>query len=454
SEGLDPVDCGSLPPYPFDKTFLVLDGCFSKNIKQSDNGASWDFKVRVPDGQTTELNWDPNAIEGITIRIIDGSSEISPGQSISSGLHHMAIYACYGDALDLHPVINIDRPASILHNFTLSGNVLDDNLATLSYEVNEESFALPYVQDGYLYTFNQSMILADGDYVVEVKASDSKSSSKSVNFTIDNTAPDLNVTVLPYGQKVKVSIYANDANKLSMMKCKIKRGTDHVDGSTWFIRTSKSFDESFKFRDLDAGTYTVNVSMEDCVGNIATFSEDFEIIDSYPPDITQITIILPEDSTADSTFFRINVMTDEKVTLVYSLNGYNETDVVELEQHAVDGGNTLVVYATDLGENTVSEEITFDYVNGIVREDTIQRVDYYDDEPDSDIEFVDYDIRFVDCDIVIEEHADDSMPADEQETNVLNTENGSDTRVKKSPSFSSTMTILFFLLCVIVYRRK
>ena len=223
---------------------------------------------------------------------------------------------------------------------------------------------------------------------------------KSVSFTIDNTIPVLNVTVLPYFQNVKVYVSATDVNKLSIMNCTISNPV-YVDGSKWIIRDRDSFDESFKFRDLDVGSYTVDVSMEDCVGNIATFSEDFEIIDSYPPQITQITIILPEGGAVDSTFFRINVTTDEKVTLVYSLNSHNETDVVELEQHAVDGRNTLVVYATDLSGNTASKEITFDYVNGIVREDTIQH----------DACFIDYGI--VDCEIVIEEDVDNPVYVDE-----------------------------------------
>ncbi|MEZ5334120.1 MAG: hypothetical protein R2741_02200 [Methanolobus sp.] len=400
TESLDSVDSWSLPPYPVDKVFLLIDGYFSKNIKQGDNGASWDFKVRVPDGETTTLTWDSNSVSGVNIRIFDGNTEIFSGDEISSGFHDMEIYATYGDDLDLHPAISIDRPASVTRSFTLSGTVADDNLKSLSYSVNGESKYLPYVQDGSIYTFNKSLNLVDGDYVVEVEATDSASTSKSVSFTIDNTIPDLNVTILPYNENVKVSIAATDVNKLSIMECTISN-PEYVDGSKYFIRNSKSFDESFKFRDLDVGSYTVDVSMEDCVGNIATFSEDFEIIDLYPPQITQITIILPEDSAADSTFFRINVKTNEKATLVYRLNSHNETDVVELEQHAVDGRNTLVVYATDLSGNTASKEITFDYVNGIVRQDTIQH----------DACFIDYGI--VDCEIVIEEDVDNPVYVDE-----------------------------------------
>jgi hypothetical protein len=400
TESMDSVDSWSLPPYPFDKVFLLIDGYFSKNIKQGDNGASWDFKVRVPNGETTTLTWDSSSVSGINIRIFDGNSEIFSGDEISSGLHDMKIYATYGDDLELHPAISIDRPASVTRSFTLSGSVADDNLKSLSYSVNGESKPLPYVLDGSIYIFNQSLNLADGDYVVEVEATDSASTSKSVSFTIDNTVPDLNVTVLPYDQNVKVSVSATDVNKLSMMECTISNA-GYEDGSKWIIRNSKSFDESFKYRDLEEDSYTVDIYIEDCVGNRATFSEDFDIIDSYAPDISQITIILPKDNTADNTFFRINVTTDENVTLAYSLNGHKETNVVELERHAVDGVNTLVVYATDLSGNTASKEITFDYVNGIVREDTIKH----------DARFIDYNI--VDCELVVEEDIDYPVYVDE-----------------------------------------
>jgi hypothetical protein len=127
-----------------------------------------------------------------------------------------------------------------------------------------------------------------------------------------------------------------------MIECTVENAS-YQDGSKWIIRGSNSFEESFKYRDLAVGTYTAEVFVEDCVGNIAYASENFEIEDVYPPEIT---IISPEDGGNYSTFPEINVTTNEEVTLVYNLNGYNETSAAQLQQHVVNGTNILTVHAT------------------------------------------------------------------------------------------------------------
>ncbi|WP_048142580.1 S-layer protein domain-containing protein, partial [Methanosarcina sp. 2.H.T.1A.3] len=67
TDKLDPTDTWTLPPYPTDKVFLLLDKCYSKNIKPGDNGASWEFVVIVPDGDTTSLTWDTDAVDGVNV---------------------------------------------------------------------------------------------------------------------------------------------------------------------------------------------------------------------------------------------------------------------------------------------------------------------------------------------------------------------------------------------------
>ena len=350
----DEFDSWTLPPYPFNKVFLLLDGCFAKSIKQSNNGSSWDFQVRVPDGQTTELNWDPDAIDGVTIKIMEGSSEITPEQPISSGLHHMVIYAIYGDSFDPRPVININRPSYLLRNYNLTGTVTDNDLGTLSYKVNGQSNSLPYSQDGDIYSFDETLDLADGEYTVEVEAADSASVSKTVNFKVDNTEPDVNVSIDTYADNALISVSATDENYLYLIDCRVKN-SDYQDYDTWTVQNSKSFDRTFKHYDLDAGTYNAYIHVEDYVGNIASFITEFEIEDIYPPEIY---IHSPENEANYSAFPDIDVTTDEEATLIYGLNGYNDT-LTMLDQHAVDGKNTLVIYATDLAGNTASKEITF-----------------------------------------------------------------------------------------------
>ncbi|WP_292471631.1 hypothetical protein [Methanolobus sp.] len=86
----------------------------------------------------------------------------------------------------------------------------------------------------------------------------------------------------------------------------------------------------------------------------------------------------------------------------------------------------------------------------IASEDAVQLVGYYGAqvEPAYDSDFLD------DEEITDEDIDDDSIPANEQEINVSDTENGLDSKIKKSPSFSAMMTIVFLILSVVIYQRK
>ena len=358
TDKLDAGDEWSLPPYPDDKVFLMLDKKYSKNIKSGSDGASWPLIVIVPDGETTSLNWDPDAVDGVNIHVMDGNSEINPGDSISEGAHSFVIYATYGESFDPIPTINIDSPSStILRDFALSGTIVDDNLGSAQYSVNGQTHTLSYSTSNGVASFEQDLTLEDGEYVIEVTAFDSGSTNKSVSFEIDNTVPDTNMSVDVRGDNALISLCASDSNLLSVVQCTVT-GTDYLDRDRLIIRNSNEFEDIFKFYDLDVGDYSVTVYVEDCAGNIAYLSDDFEILDTYPPEIT---INFPEQGVNYTSFPSINVTTDEEATFVYSLNNQNASTTTELVPYIVTGENTLVVYATDLAGNTASKEVTFYY---------------------------------------------------------------------------------------------
>lgn len=359
TEKMDDFDSVSSPPYPADKVFLLLDGYFAKNIKQNDNGASWSLKVRVPRGQTTKLRWDPEPTPEVNIRIMDGNSEIHPGQEISGGLHEMIIYANYGSNIDFTPIINIYSHPVVVRNILLSGSVIDDNLATLAYKIGENTKLLPYSQDGFLYKFDEEIVLEDGDYTIEIEASDSKTTTRRlVNFTVDNTIPDVNISdILIYGQNVIFTIHATDSNAMSTVYYQVK-GEDYQESMKWFATNSNSnsYEQSLKSRDLKPGKYTIEVIATDCVENVAYGSKEFEITDVYNPEIT---IISPKYGGTYASFPEVNVTVNEEASLIYNLNGYNETSVAQLEKHLIAGENSLTVDATDLAGHRKTENVIF-----------------------------------------------------------------------------------------------
>ncbi|SFM59367.1 hypothetical protein [Methanolobus profundi] len=86
----------------------------------------------------------------------------------------------------------------------------------------------------------------------------------------------------------------------------------------------------------------------------------------------------------------------------------------------------------------------------IANEDAVKHVGYYGYEtvPTYDSDFADYE------EIIEEDIENDSTLTNEQEINVSDTKNGVDSEIKKSPSFSSVMTLVFLTLSVVVCYRK
>ena len=360
TDKLDSIDTWTLPPYPINKTFLILDKCYSKNIKPGITGASWDFVVTVPEGETTTLDWDPDAVEGVNIYIMDGTSEISPEQTIGEGSHRYTIYATYGEYFDPIPTIYITPPSGgILREFTLEGTITDNNLQSAVYRVNEQEHTLPYVMDNNVASFSEAVDLDDGNYVIEVVATDSESITKSVNFEVDKTNPDVNIDIDVLGDNALITVSASDENSLSLVECRVENDTGYSERDRLIVRNSNSFEQTFTYYNLNYGDYEVDLFVEDCVGNIANEDEDFDIIDSYPPEIT---INSPVEGVTYASFPSINVTTDEEATFAYSLNGNNSNTTSGLETYMVEGANTLVIYATDLVGNTASEDVTFYYL--------------------------------------------------------------------------------------------
>lgn len=357
TDGFDSIDCWSLPPYPIDKVFLALDDCYSTNLKSGTEGASWALEVLVPEGQTTALDWDPAAVSGVTVKIMDGHTEILPDQTLTEGLHLLTVYAVYGDTFDPKPVISLNTPSgNVLRSFTLSGTISDDNLESALYRVNGQEYTLPYTQQGSIYSFNVPLSLADGIYTVEVEAIDSGSTSKSVDFKIDNTNPSVDMSVDVRADSALVYVSVSDDNPLSLVECRVEKGSNYTERDRIIIHNSDTFEHTFKHSNLGVGTYEINLFVEDCVGNLVLLFDEFEILDVGFPEIT---VISPVNGVTYSTFPEVNVITSEEATLIYNLNGYNETNVAQLPQHVINGENIFTVYATGLTGNTTSKGITF-----------------------------------------------------------------------------------------------
>jgi hypothetical protein len=276
TEDLDSCDSWSLPPWPIDKVFMILDSCCSKNIKQNKNGAAWELVVIVPWNKSASLDWNPYPAENISVKIIGEDFELFPGQELSEGTHRFTIYATVMSS-DPKPVIYLEPPSrAISETFALSGTISDNNLVGANYKVDGVKYDLPFVLKDGIASFHEELNLADGEHVIEIEAVDSGFVNKTFNVTIDDTNPDIITNISVRGNDVLVKVSAHDENLISRIDYDI-RGPMYWNYDRSGFYDSDNVEETFREFNLNPGKYTVEVTVVDVAWNEAVYTTEFEI---------------------------------------------------------------------------------------------------------------------------------------------------------------------------------
>ncbi len=112
--------------------------------------------------------------------------------------------------------------------------------------------------------------------------------------------------------------------------------------------------------ELAEGAHSIKVSVNDTFGNIASSDTIHFSVDTSPP---KILVLSPESKTYGGTDVKLIFTVDEPASWIgYSLNGQDNVTITGNVTLAVlsEGSHSLIVYATDLVENTgVSKPIYF-----------------------------------------------------------------------------------------------
>ncbi len=188
---------------------------------------------------------------------------------------------------------------------------------------------------------SRTPVTADGTYVLEVVASDAagNTTTESVTFTIDTTAPVVEITGVTDGET-----YDHAVTPIVTI-AGATESTITLDGLEW-VPTELS----------EEGTYILSVVASDAFGNTATETVTFTISaesDTTPPVITVTGVT--DDASYDSSVTPVVTITGATESTI-TLNGATFTSGTQV---TTPGTYTLVATAVDAAGNTATETVTF-----------------------------------------------------------------------------------------------
>ena len=320
-----------------------------------------------------------------------------------------------GNKAEKSEVVYLDKTAPVIELSGIENGVYSNNTENLTvrvieqiYDLNQvtvtatrtidgvttdyglEAFKADKVDDKKNYAFSE-----DGMYVVTVSAVDAAGNvavSKQISFTIDKTAPKIELTGpqndsyhasdVPVIVNVEESFYDNDTVTINVTKT-LDGQTSSVDFGSWSNQgKSSSLTKSFS----EDGTYQIEVQAKDAAGNQATSQQLTFTVDKTAPEvsingasdyyITGNTITLSYDvveSYFDSNSVSIQVQKEDaegnvaNVEVGNWVNSGKESSLsYELKE---DGIYTSVITAVDKAGNhaTAKKTVTVDTSDPIIK---------------------------------------------------------------------------------------
>ncbi|MEF8874076.1 MAG: S8 family serine peptidase [Candidatus Thermoplasmatota archaeon] len=215
--------------------------------------------------------------------------------------------------------------------------------------------------------------LADGDYEVEVRATDRAGHQETDNlsFIIDTLSPIVTINELEEGDMINSdSIPVNwsawdDISEIDEKEIRIDEGADGEWGD-WIELSSES---DYTFEDLPDDEHIIEVRAVDVAGNEETTRVSF-IVDTTPPDL-QITS--PSEDELRTDFVTVEWECKENETGIdrYEIKiDDGEWETVEGRSHKFegleDGSYTVEVRATDQAGNNETSTVSFEVNQSIL----------------------------------------------------------------------------------------
>jgi len=319
------------------------------------------LKVTVgTDAGSATLTWSASPDPTIDMQIFNGTTELATSTVLAVGIHSLTVKAT---RKTIAPTVTVTSPTS---GGKYSGSVLVQATATPDPQfVGSTVVSMWYNLDGganstpvAASTLSTTITPSAGAHTLNVYANDTGGNvgSKSVPFTVDNTAPTLTVTSpvegTTYGSS-SVSLAAA-LNEAGTIWCSVDGGTNSTAAAAPLATTLTG---------LADGAHTVTVYGADSAGNAATAKLVNFTVDTTAPTVS---ITAPtEGSTSDTSTVALAATATGAAQMWYSVDGgTNSTPVAGATLSAnmaglSNGDHNVTVYARDAVGNVGSAIVNF-----------------------------------------------------------------------------------------------
>jgi hypothetical protein len=246
------------------------------------------------------------------------------------------------------PVITHIRPVQndiVGYNVTLDIDVTDNlvGVASAWYEIRNSSGIVksgtlpgPAYQDVW-----NSKTVQDGNYTFRAYANDTvgNQGNSSVNFTVDNTAPFIQILRPLNGSRWNSNFNLN----VTIQNTRINASTYNITNSTGYVVQSNSnnsinsnyfaWTDLVNVTSLPSGTYVINAYAKDSIGYETTENSTF-IIDKAPPQYSNL-VASPASPTiySPTQAYQFNATWTDNLAVgavIFEFNGTNYTDATSV----------------------------------------------------------------------------------------------------------------------------
>lgn len=263
-----------------------------------------------------------------------------------------------GNKSEKSAVVYLDKTAPVIGFSGVENGAYSNNTETLNVKVDEQIYDLnhvtvsatrtidgvttPYDMEGFVsdsvnakksYAFSE-----DGNYVVTVNAVDAAGNTaapKQISFTIDKTAPKIELTGpqndsyhasdVPVEVKVEESFFDTDTVSISVTKT-LDGQTGNVDFGNW---SNQGKNSTLSRNFSEDGTYQIEVQAKDAAGNEAVAQQLTFTVDKTAPEVNI-------NGAADY------LITGNNITLSYDVvESYFDTDNVTIQMQKEDAAGNV-----------------------------------------------------------------------------------------------------------------
>ena len=173
---------------------------------------------------------------------------------------------------------------------------------------------------------------------------------------------DVNEQYKPFGYgtvapRVQITSPENKTYSEVSLAFTVNRGFQWM-GYTLDNQANVTLKAETKLSELSEGGHHVTIYANDSLGNMGSSNTVFFSVDTLPPNIT---ILIPQNQSYDSTDIQLTFNVNENVTLAYSLDGQENVEIIgNITLPALtNGAHRLSLFATDDFGNSAEKTVSF-----------------------------------------------------------------------------------------------